>query len=135
MLFQKSFKINYFCQDITADVSLFCQISKNFHILSKIKDIFHGPHKKFAWFVVIFTSIFIFMWIVGPGNTFVHWIRAGVEIRRQEKMMEMYRNENAELDRRINMMKTDRDTLEKFAREQYNFAAPGEDVYVMEDDL
>ena len=46
--------------------------------------------------------------------------------------MENYRNENAELDRRINMMKTDRDTLEKFAREQYNFAAPDEDVYVIE---
>ena len=47
-------------------------------------------------------------------------------------MIEDYQFENAELDRRINMMKTDRDTLEKFAREQYNFAAPGEDVYVIE---
>ena len=47
-------------------------------------------------------------------------------------MIENYRIENAELDRRIDMMKNDRDTLEKFAREQYNFAAPGEDVYVIE---
>ena len=76
--------------------------------------------------------MFIFLWIVGPGNTFVHWIKAGFEIRRQEKEMKNYRNENAELDRRIDMMKTDRDTLEKFAREQYNFAAPGEDVYIVE---
>ena len=45
----------------------------------------------------------------------------------------MYRQENAELDRRINMMKNDRDTLEKFAREQFFFAAPGEDVYILED--
>ena len=59
-------------------------------------------------------------------------MKAGIEANRQEKMIEQYRLENAELDRRINMMKNDRDTLEKFAREQYNFAAPGEDVYVIE---
>ena len=53
-------------------------------------------------------------------------------MNRQEKIIEQYQVENAELDRRINMMKTDRDTLEKFAREQYNFAAPGEDVYLVE---
>ena len=100
--------------------------------MGKIKDIFRGPHKRFARFVVGVTAVFIFLWVVGPGNTFIHWIKAGFEIRRQEKVMENYRNENAELDRRIDMMKTDRDTLEKFAREQYNFAAPGEDVYVIE---
>ena len=100
--------------------------------MGKIKDIFRGPHKRFARFVAGVTAVFIFLWIVGPGNTFVHWIKAGFEIRRQEKEMKNYRNENAELDRRIDMMKTDRDTLEKFAREQYNFAAPGEDVYVIE---
>ena len=74
----------------------------------------------------------LFLWIVGPGNTFVHWIRAGIEINRQEKIIEMYRKENAELDRRVNMIKNDVDTLEKFAREQFRFAAPGEDVYVIE---
>ena len=100
--------------------------------MGKIKDIFNGPHKRFARFVAIVTVVFIFLWIVGPGNTFIHWIKAGFEICRQEKVMENYRIENAELDRRINMMKTDRDTLEKFAREQYNLAAPGEDVYVIE---
>ena len=100
--------------------------------MGKIKDIFNGPHKNFARFVAIVTAIFILLWIVGPGNTFIHWIKAGVEISRQENAIENYQKENAELDRRINMMKTDRDTLEKFAREQYNFAAPGEDVYIVE---
>ena len=100
--------------------------------MGKIHDIFHGPHRKFAWFVVITTSVMLFLWIVGPGNTFVHWIRAGIEINRQERIIEMYRKENAELDRRVNMIKNDVDTLEKFAREQFRFAAPGEDVYVIE---
>ena len=101
--------------------------------MDKIKDIFHGPHRKFAWFVVVTTSLFVFLWIVGPGNTFVHWIKAGVEIRRQERLIETYVEKNAELDRKINMLKHDRDTLEKFAREQFGFSVPGEDVYVIED--
>ena len=78
------------------------------------------------------TSIFLVLWILGPGNNFIHWIKAGIEIQRQERLIEKYSQENAELDRRIDMMKNDRDSLEKFAREQYNFAAPGEDVYVIE---
>ena len=56
-----------------------------------------------------------------------------MEVRRQEKLIKAYEEENAELDRRINMMKNDKDTLEKFAREQYNFAVPGEDVYIVEE--
>ena len=100
--------------------------------MGKIKDIFQGPHRKFAWFVVVSTAALILLWFIGPGNTFIHWGKAAVEVKRQEKIIEKYETENADLDRRINMMKTDKDTLEKFAREQYNFAAPGEDVYLVE---
>ena len=100
--------------------------------MGKIKDIFQGPHRKFAWFVVVSTTALILLWIIGPGNTFIHWGKAAALVKRQEKIIEKYENENADLDRRINMMRTDRDTLEKFAREQYNFAAPGEDVYLVE---
>ncbi len=100
--------------------------------MGKIKDIFRGPHRIFAWFVVLSTSYFLYSWIAGSGHTFIHWAKAGLEVRRQNKVIEKYEAENAELDRRINMMKHDKDTLEKFAREQYHFAAPGEDVYIVE---
>lgn len=33
---------------------------------------------------------------------------------------------------RINMLQHNRDTLEEFAREQFYFAAPGDDVYIIE---
>lgn len=100
--------------------------------MGKIKDIFQGPHRKFAWFVVVSTTALILLWIFGPGHTFIHWGKAAAEVKRQEKIIEKYETENADLDRRINMMKTDKDTLEKFAREQYHFAAQGEDVYLVE---
>lgn len=115
-------KNNYFCRIDIKEIS----------ILGKIKEIFRGPHRHFARFVAVVTTIFAFLWIVGPGNTVIHWGKAAIEIRRQEKLIREYESQNAEMDRRIDMLKTDRDTLEKFAREQFNFAAPDEDVYVIE---
>lgn len=101
--------------------------------MGKIKDIFRGEHRRFAWFVTVTTLVFLLLWLVGPGNTLVHWAKAGLEISRQEKMMEEYRRQNAELDRRIDLLRHDKDTLEKFAREQFHFAVPGEDVYIVEE--
>ena len=100
--------------------------------MGKIKDIFRGQHRFFAWFAVVVTVAFLLFWLVGSGNTFINWAKAGAEIRRQEKLIRDYEQQNAEMDRRINMIRTDRDTLEKFAREQFNFAVPGEDVYIVD---
>ena len=100
--------------------------------MGKIKDLFRGEHRKFAWFVTITTGLFIGLWFIGPGNTFIHWIRAAREISRQERLIEAYENKNAEMDNQVHLLKHDKDTLEKFAREQFRFAAPGEDVYVIE---
>ncbi|MBO5418551.1 MAG: septum formation initiator family protein [Bacteroidales bacterium] len=101
--------------------------------MGKIKDIFRGEHRKFAWFVVVLTSTFLILWLVGPGNTLIHWAGAALEQSRQEKQIRTYRKEINEMDRRIRMMRTDKDTLEKFAREQFGFSAPGEDVYIIEE--
>ena len=107
-------------------------MSKILNEMGKIRDIFTGEHRRFAWFATIVTGLFLIFWLVGSGNTFIHWAKAAAEIRRQEKMIREYEEQNAEMDRRINMLKTDKDTLEKFAREHFNFAVPGEDVYIVE---
>ena len=101
-------------------------------IFIKIKQAYSGPRRKFFWFATIATAIFLFVWIVGPGNTVIHWARAGREIRRQENLMEYYEQQNAQMETRLQLLKNDKDTLEKFAREQFLFAAPGEDVYIVE---
>ena len=46
--------------------------------------------------------------------------------------MEKYREEIEAMNQNIEELKTNRDTLEKFARENFHFAAPGEDVYIVE---
>ena len=47
--------------------------------------------------------------------------------------MELYRAQIDEMNQNIEELENNRDTLEKFARERFHFAAPGEDVYVIED--
>ena len=99
----------------------------------KIKDMFTGERRKFVWFVTVVLVIFIGSWLFGKGNTIIHWIEAGREIRRQEAKIEEYRRQIEEMDGSIDQRETDVDTLEKFAREQYGFAAPGEDVYIVKE--
>ena len=101
-------------------------------IWQKIKDIFRGEHRKMAWFVAMVLVYFIGSWFIGSGNTIIHWIKAKREINRQEAQIEEYRRQIEEMEGSIDQRETDIDTLEKFAREQYNFAAPGEDVYIIE---
>lgn len=102
--------------------------------MGRFRNIFSGEHRTFRFFVAISTVAFVVIWIVGPGNTWIHWAKAGIEINRQEKLIERYHQEIEQMDKRINMLKTDKDTLEKFAREQFYFAAPGDDVYLLEED-
>ena len=46
--------------------------------------------------------------------------------------MEEYRRDIGAMDAEIQSLTHSRDSLEKFARETYHFAAPGEDVYIVE---
>ena len=93
---------------------------------------FTGEQRKFAWFVIVVLVVFVFSWMFGRGNAIFHWIEAKREIKRQEAQIEEYKTQIEEMDGSIDQRVTDIDTLEKFAREQYNFAAPGEDVYVIQ---
>ena len=100
--------------------------------MGKLKEIFRGPYRNFAWFCIAATVAFLWVWIIGPGNTIGHWINARNEASGpQAEEIARYRNEIQELDSKIQALENNVDTLEKFAREQYHFAVPGEDVYVI----
>ena len=101
-------------------------------IWDKVKSVYTGERRKFAWFVTVVLVVFVFSWMFGRGNTIFHWIDAKKEYRNQNAQIENYRNEIDKMDMVIDQRESNLDTLEKFAREQYNFAAPGEDVYVIE---
>ncbi|MBR0321902.1 MAG: septum formation initiator family protein [Bacteroidales bacterium] len=101
--------------------------------MGKIKDMLSDERKRFLLIVCVCTALFWGFKFIGPKGTITHWIKAKAEIRRQEKQMEQYRREIEAMDKDINELKNNKDSLEKFAREQFHFAAPDEDVYLIKD--
>ena len=86
--------------------------------------------KYIIWSTVAFLVIICFF----RHDNLIRWIKAGFTIRKQEKQIEWYNKEIADLDKQIEAMSTNRDTLEKYARETFLFAEPGDDVYLIPDD-
>ena len=102
------------------------------NIWNRSKDGSRHEERSFVRYVIISSAIFLlFICVIKRDNLF-RWIEAGVNIRRQEKQMEFYESDIARLKDEVKSLTTDKDTLEKFAREKFLFAEPGEDVYVQE---
>ena len=96
--------------------------------MSKDKDI---RRSFFRYAIVVTAAIVVFLFL--KKDNIITWIQAGFTLRKQEKQIEWYEEDNARLDEQIRMMSTDRDTLEKFARENFYFSEPGDDVYIIEE--
>lgn len=54
------------------------------------------------------------------------------ELQRIEQEKEFYKKKIEEYKKRMNELQTDRENLEKFAREQYLMKKPGEDIFIIE---
>ena len=91
-----------------------------------------SDHNYFQPFVLIVTLI-VGLWMVFLSHdSLINWARAGIEVKRQEAKIEEYRRDIEAMDAQIKALTENRDSLEKFARERYHFAAPGEDVYLVD---
>jgi cell division protein FtsB len=77
---------------------------------------------------------FIFLvWICFfDTNNVGQMIRSRVTLRRQQRQIEFYKREISDMDRKLQQLRSERDSLEKFAREEYYYHQDGEDVYVIE---
>ena len=77
---------------------------------------------------------FIFLvWICFlDANNVGQMIRARVTLGRQQRQIEFYKREISNMDRKLQQLRSERDSLEKFAREEYYYHQDGEDVYVIE---
>ena len=97
--------------------------------MSKTPDI----KRSFLRYAALATALFVVFLFIKRDNV-LRWIQAGFTIRRQERQIELLREENGSLDRRIESMSGNRDTLETFARENFFFSRPDEDVYIISQD-
>lgn len=86
----------------------------------------------FVPFVVIVTLVVAVWLLFFAHNSILQWAKAALEVRQQEQRMEQLQGEIDQMDAEIQALTHNRDSLEKYAREQYRFAAPGEDVYILE---
>lgn len=106
--------------------------------MSILKDIWNrgndgdkAAQRSFMRYAIVVTSLFALFLFLKKDNL-LRWIQAGYTLSRQQKQIELYRQQNGELDHKIQMMSSNRDTLETFAREEFFFCAPGEDIYITE---
>lgn len=100
--------------------------------LSKVKrnkDFLKHPFVRFA----AITTAALLLFLIVKKDGIVTWIKTGFSIAEQKRHIESLERRNAELDEKIRALREDRDTLEKYARETYLFAAPGEDIYIIEE--
>lgn len=99
------------------------------NIWDRSKDGNKKEQRSFIRYAIVVTVLMVLFLFVKKDNV-IRWVQAGFNLRKQEKQIELLEQQNADLDRKINMMSTDRDTLEAFAREEFYFAEPGDDIYI-----
>ena len=86
--------------------------------------------RSFVRYAIVATLVCV-LFLCVKKDSLITWIGAGVTLNRQHRQVESYEKENAALRQRIESLTTDRDSLETFARERLQFAAPGDDVYII----
>ncbi len=117
-LFDNIPKVKYFC-------------GKGNLKLGKVKDIWNGRHKGFVRYATVITALALIYALFFSDDNLLRWCKAGIELRRQRRQIERYQEEIKSMDERIKTLSTDRDSLEQYARENFNFAEPGDDVYLV----
>lgn len=78
-------------------------------------------------------TTFFIVWILFiDTNNLMVWWEDFKEVQEQEQQKEYYKDAIEWTDERLKELSSNRDSLEKFAREQYLFHNPDEEVFVIE---
>lgn len=85
-------------------------------------------HRGFVVYTLIITMLCVLFLFLKKDNV-VRWVQAAVSTREQEERRSALQEEIRGMQSRIDALTTDIDSLEKFAREEYDFAEPGDVVY------
>lgn len=83
-------------------------------------------------FVIIVTLVVALWLLFFSHNSVLNWVRSSVEERAQKAEMARLQAEIEQMDGEIDALRNNKDSLEKFARDTYHFAAPGDDIYIVE---
>ncbi len=88
--------------------------------------------RSFARYAIVATSLCLFFLLVKHDNLIV-WVRSAITLRKQERQIEKLQNDNARLHNAAYKLYSDKDSLETFARNNFMFCEPDEDIYIVGD--
>lgn len=114
-----------------ANLTIFVIMGKFKDIWDRSKDGNKVAQRSFVRFAIVITAAFVLFLFVKKDNL-ARWIQAGFTLGQQQRRIEQLKQENGSLDAQIHMLTSSKDSLEKYAREEFGFAEPGDDVYVEE---
>lgn len=94
------------------------------------------PRNKFVRFLInryfLVTLVFVVLILFVDRNNIIRWAGDCVEVIQQERIIRQYDRDIQALDEKLNELTSDKDSLEKFAREQYYFHEKDEDVFIVD---
>lgn len=82
------------------------------------------------------TSLAFVIWITFfDSNNLIEWSRVVLNIGQQESQKEYYKESIKSTEEKLRELTSNRDSLEKYAREQYLFKGDDEEVFIVEESL
>ena len=103
------------------------------NLIGKVKTVL-GESKVFKFirnkYVIATTFFLVWVLFIDTNNIFV-WMNDLKTVSSQEKQKEYYREAIKQTDEKLNQLTSNKDSLEKFAREQYLFHQKDEEVFVI----
>ncbi len=92
----------------------------------KWKELWSSRRTKYYFVTVIFVVSVLFL----SENNIIRWINVMFDISNQEEIIREYSENIKEADRRLEVLGSDLDTLETFARENFYFHKADEDLFI-----
>ena len=95
--------------------------------------------KDSKWFKVLknkylLVTLFFALWVLFfDTNNLLRWYSDMKDVAAQERQKKYYKEAIQQTDEKLKELKSNKDSLEKFAREQYFFHEPDEDLFIVEE--
>ncbi|MDR2586606.1 MAG: septum formation initiator family protein [Prevotellaceae bacterium] len=78
-------------------------------------------------------GILFVVWIIFlDQSTLIDWGDSLVDLNRQKNEKKFYEDEITRTREKLRLLQSNRDSLEKFAREQYYYLEDGEEIFIVE---
>jgi cell division protein FtsB len=98
--------------------------------MSFLKDFYNNYLSKVNTYVLVFIGFIALTFTAGDSNLYKRYTY-DEKIRALEKDIKFYQDEIKINKEKLNRLRTDKEGLERFAREEYYMKKPNEDVFII----